>query len=79
MSEKTLRQNLRENLYPVDPLVTAPLWLGLKLYDKLMPENLDQPGKSQTNSIEEKNTGERIPETEETQNSQLPERPQDAY
>lgn len=79
MSEKTLRQNLRENLYPADPFVTVPSWLGLKLYDKYMPENLDQPSKSQTNSIGENITGETLPKIEKTPTNQLPEKPQDAY
>lgn len=79
MSEKTIRQNLRENLYPADPFVTVPLWFGLKLYDELMPENLDQPSKSETNSIGQKNTGETLPKIEKTPTNQLPEEPQDAY
>jgi len=63
----------------MDPFVTGPLWLGLKIYEKLMKNDLDQPSKSDINGPVQENPNRLLPARNETTDNQLPETPSDVF
>lgn len=79
MSDKNITQHLRDNLIPTDPLITLPLWLGLKAYDALKSSNEDKPGKAPAESTQEKKSNQPLPEVEKTLQNELPENPSDVF